>query len=174
MEHFIIFTSLTFKEYFRLILKLRFRSIQLVWDLCWLFSIIYIPYLSYLDYFKNPAQTGLILKALVITLSLAFIYPLYIYFIYKKIYNSNDSLLKENIQVIFFESEIVFKTNFSENKIENDKINKIRIFTDFIIIDFYQNLFVINRKKLTKKENELTIKKVSEINFMISKESKIN
>lgn len=168
MENLTINTSLNFNEYLLLILKLRLRSVNFIWDLCWIASLIYLPINAYNDYLINPIEFNSILKATVITSLILLFYPIYLFFVYKKSFQSNDSLLKENILVEFKTNEINFITNFSSNIIDVSKINKIRVFKNFIIIDFYQNLIAINRKKLTKEEDKNVLERIR----LILKENK--
>ncbi len=169
MENLILNTNLTFKEYFKLILRLRLKSIKIIWDLCWLAAFPYLIYIAYNDYLKNPSEIKNILTANIITSILLLIYPMYIYYIYRKSYFSSENILRENILVEFDEAKITFKTEFSTNTIENEKINEIEIYDSFVTIDFYQNFIVINRRKLTKKEDKKLIERIYKIKQLLIK-----
>lgn len=156
-------TSLTFKEYLKYMFKLRIRSVRVIWDIFWFLSFPYLLYLSYNDYLKNPLEIKAILTANIITNTLLFIYPIYIYYSYRKSYYASENILNEKIEVEFYTKNTTFKTNFSTITIENKKINGIKIFDHFITIDFYQNFIIINRKKLTNIEDKKTLERVTKI-----------
>lgn len=161
MEPLIINTILTFKEYLKLLLILRFKSTQIIWDLCWVVSFPYLIYLSYNDFLKNPTEIKNIIVSLSITTFILFIYPIYIYYIYKKSFFSSENIMRENILVEIYDAKIVFKTEFSTNTIETEKINEIKIYDSFVTFDFYQNFIVINRKKLSNTEDKKLIEKIN-------------
>lgn len=158
MENFIINTCLTFKEYFKLILRLRFKSNKIIWDLLWLFLMIII--ISFGDFSKKPLDIQNIMSNGFFKIFILILYPISIYYIYIKKFYSKNSLLKEKLVLEFQDNKISYKTHFITNIIENSNIIEIQKINKFIILHFDEDYLIINCLHLTNTEVEKIIEKI--------------
>ena len=138
---------LSFKEYLKLIFILTLKSKEIIWHICWIFSFIFLGFLSINDYMKNPESLNLILKSTGITITLLSLYPVFVFYRYKKKYFDKNSLLKEKLNIEFMENDLNINNEFFSKKIKYEKIYEINILKNYTVLYFYNDFLIINTKK---------------------------
>lgn len=167
MENITIKSKLTFTEYFLLILRIRIKSAKLFWDLLWLFLVIVVitkgNFAKDLLSIKNLLSNGYF-KVLILLL-----YPVNIYFTYKKNFYSKQNLLNDNLTVEFQSDKIIYYSKFGDKKIEYSEITEIQHINEYLIFYFREKYLIIN----CKSKSNLEIKKIVE-NINSSTKEKLN
>lgn len=161
-------SRLSLKEYVQLAFKLRFSDKLLFLDLCWVLCLAFLVYLSYTNLTNTQENSVVTLQTLTILLLVFLAYPLYIYYRYKKIYASPLNLLKDPIEVEFYDNEIKFSSELLTKKMAIEKITSLKIFYSYIIFYFDDDFIIINRNQLTMNQNNQIIIEILKMNKPIS------
>ncbi|POS00561.1 hypothetical protein Q361_1592 [Flavobacterium croceum DSM 17960] len=154
MENITIKSKLTFKEYFILILRIRIKSTKLFWDLLWIFLVIVI--LSKGNFTKDLLSLKNLLSNGYFKVIILLLYPVNIYFTYKKNFYSKQNLLNDNLTVKFQSDKIIYNSKLGDKEIENSEITEIQNINEYLIFYFREKYLIIN----CKFKSNLEIKKI--------------